>query len=468
MSASREAPTLRFLGGAGTVTGSRFLLDTSGGRVLVDSGLFQGLKELRLRNWLPLPVSPASIEAVVLTHAHLDHSGYLPALVRDGFAGRVFATRGTDALCRIILPDSGHVQEEDAAYANRKGYSKHHPARALYTETDARRALERLDPVSYGMPVMVAAGVEATFRAAGHILGAAIVTLRVDGERPRVITFSGDLGRPHHPILCAPEPAPATDVLVVESTYGDRQHDDAGSLAAFASAVTRTAERGGVTVIPSFAVDRTEVILFHLRELIAARRVPPVPVYVDSPMALAALAEYRRAIISGSVEIQSALRDLVDPFDPGHLYEVHTVEESMALHALRDPAIIISASGMATGGRVLHHLLHRLPDPRNCVILPGYQAEGTRGRSLLAGASVLKVLGRYVAVRAEIVHAPAFSVHADQAELLAWLRAAPRPPEVTYIVHGEPPASAALAEAVRATLDWPAAVARHLETVRVD
>jgi metallo-beta-lactamase family protein len=469
MTATRPTvPVLRFLGGAQSVTGSRFLLDAPGARVLVDCGLFQGLKELRLRNWRPLPVPPASIDAVVLTHAHVDHGGYLPALARDGFTGQVFATPGTAALCRIVLPDSGHVQEEDAAYANRRGYSKHSPALPLYTEEDARRMLPQFTAVDFDAPVEVAPGVRATFRPAGHILGAATVSLALDHVRRRVVTFSGDLGRPRHPILVPPAPPPASDVMLLESTYGDRRHDDAASLAAFESALARTAARGGVAVIPSFAVDRTEVVLLQLHELIEAGRVPQMPVYVDSPMALAALAEYRQAIAAGSPEVHAHLRDHADPFDPGQLREARTTEESMALNAMPGPAVIISASGMATGGRVLHHLLHRLPDERNSVILPGYQAEGTRGRALLDGATTLKLLGRYVAVRAEIVHAPAFSVHADQGELLEWLRSAPAPPDTTFVVHGEPASSAALQRAIGASLRWPAAVPHYLEMVRLD
>jgi metallo-beta-lactamase family protein len=460
-----SAPVLRFLGGAGTVTGSRFLVDTPNARVLVDCGLFQGLKELRLRNWHGWPVPPESIDAVVLTHAHLDHSGYLPALARDGFRGRIIVTAGTAALCRIVLPDSGHVQEEDAAYANRSGYSKHSPALPLYTESDATRVLAQLAVEPFDRPVTLAPGVRATFRPAGHILGAASVTLDVGG---RVITFSGDLGRPVHPVLRAPAPPPAADVIVVESTYGDRRHDDAASMQIFAETLRETAESGGVTVIPSFAVDRTEVILFHLRQLMAGGQVPTMPVYVDSPMALAALAVYRAAIAAGSPDIQPGLRGAADPFDCGTLHEAQSLEQSKAINQRPGPLVVISASGMATGGRVLHHLLHRLPDQRNAVVLPGYQAAGTRGRALLDGAATLKLLGRHVAVRARIVQVPAFSVHADQGELLAWLRSAPRRAEIAYVVHGEPEASAALQSAIHTQLGWLAVTPRHLEAVRLD
>ena len=468
MSGSQRSVMLHFLGGTETVTGSRFLVDGPSARVLVDCGLFQGLKELRLRNWERFPIDAATIDAVVLTHAHVDHSAYLPALVRQGFSGRVFATAGTEALCRIVLPDTGHLQEEEAAYANRRGYSKHAPAQALFTSADAEDALGHFAVVEFDVPVDVVPGIRATWRPAGHILGAATIALEIDSTPKRTALFSGDLGRPHHPILRAPAPPVAADAIVIESTYGNRSHDEPASLEAFTAALCRTADRGGMAVIPAFAVDRTEVILFHLRQLIRAGRVPPLPVYVDSPMALAALGVYRDAMRAGSAEVRPQAAEVGDPFDPGVLHEVHDIEHSKALNDVRGPGVIISASGMATGGRVLHHLLHRLPDERNTVILPGYQAQGTRGRTLLDGASAVKLLGRYVPVRAEIVSALGFSVHADQGELLEWLRRAPRPPEMTFIVHGEPSASAALQQTVTASLQWPAVTPRYMESVRID
>lgn len=462
-----SAPILHFLGGTGSVTGSRFLLELPHGRVLVDCGLFQGLKELRLRNWQEFPVPPASIDAVVLTHAHVDHSGYLPALARHGFAGPIYTTADTAALCRIILPDSGRLQEEDAEYAARKGYSKHRPPLPLYTQGDAERVLRLLRPVGFDQPVDVLAGAQAVFRPAGHILGSAIVTLALDGARPRTITFSGDLGRPQHPLLRPPAPPPASDVIVVESTYGDRRHEDEASLQLFEDTLVRTIARRGMVVIPSFAVDRTEVLLYHLRRLMRAGKVPVVPVYVDSPMALDALACYRDAIRSGRADVDPVPAG-DDPFDTGNLRELRTRTQSKAIHREQGPGVIISASGMATGGRVLHHLAQRLPNPRDTVILAGYQAAGTRGRTLLDGARAVKLLGRYIAVHAEVIAVPAFSVHADQQELVDWLRAAPRPPETVFIVHGEPTASSALATAIGQQLDWTAVVPRYLEQVRLD
>lgn len=462
-----NVPLLRFLGATGTVTGSRFLIDTPGARVLVDCGLFQGVKELRLRNWQPFPIEPARLDAVLVTHAHIDHTGYLPALVRQGFRGSIFATDDTVALCRIVLPDSGRVQEDDAAYASRKGFSRHHPPRPLYTEADAERALGHLQAVAFGAPVEIAAGIRATFRPAGHILGSAQVAVEIDGGTPRRVVFSGDLGRPHHPLLRPPAPPPAADAIVVESTYGDRRHDDAASLQAFEEALRRTAARRGVAVIPSFAVDRTEVILFHLRRLIGAGQLPAMPVYVDSPMALAALAVYRQGIAAGRADVDPVPHG-EDPFDPGQLVESRTLRQSQAIHAVRGPAVIISASGMASGGRVLHHLMHRLPNRNDTVILAGYQAEGTRGRALLNGARHLKLLGRYVPVAAEVVNVPAFSVHADRRELLDWLRGAAAPPATVFIVHGEPAAAAALEAAIETELGWTAVVPRYLEQVRLD
>lgn len=413
--------------------------------MLVDCGLFQGLKQLRLRNWEPFPVEPSSIDAVVLTHAHIDHSGYLPALVRDGFTGSIHATPATAALARIVLPDSGHLQEEEARYANRKGFSKHRPARPLYTEADARHALGHLASTDFDEPFEVAPGVQATFSPAGHILGSAIVSIELL-DTGRQITFSGDLGRPHHPLLRPPSPIGRTDVVVVESTYGNRTHDDASTIDTLRDAINRTAARGGTVVIPAFAVDRTEVVLFHLRALVAAGDIPDLPVYVDSPMALAALRVYRRAVDEGSPEVDPTLAQLGDPFDTGNTTEIRDVEESMALAGIHLPCIIISASGMATGGRVVHHLARLLPSHRNTVLLVGFQAPGTRGRSLLDGARTLRMLGVEVPVRAAVVDVPALSVHADQHELCDWVATADPPPEVVHLVHGEPAAAGALAE----------------------
>ena len=461
------SPILSFLGGARTVTGSRFLIDDADSRVLVDCGLFQGVKRLRERNWEPFPVDPASIDAVVVSHAHVDHIGYLPRLERLGFRGAVYATPGTQQLAGIVLPDSAHLQEEEADYANRKGFSRHHPAQPLYTARDAEAVLQRVRVIPFEHDFDVADGVTLRFHRAGHILGSATITLSL--ARPgRAISFSGDLGRPHHPILRPPSVPSGANIVLVESTYGNRRHDDDASRATFRDAIVRTAARGGSVLVPAFAVDRTEVVLLELRRLVEAGEIPDLPVFVDSPMALAALDVYRKAIVHEGPEIMPGFPRRQDPFDWGNLNEVRTVAESKALNEQRFPSIIISASGMATGGRVLHHLTQRLPDSRNTIVLVGFQAEGTRGRDLLTGARQIKLLGRHVPVAAEVVDAAGFSIHADARELLDWLGAAPRPPDVAYVVHGESEASSSLRDRIDADLGWNAVVPSVGERVRLD
>lgn len=463
-----SVPVVQFLGGAGTVTGSRFLVDTPRARVLVDCGLFQGPKDLRLRNWAPFPVPPASIDAVVLTHAHVDHAGWLPALVRDGFAGSVFATKRSGDLCRIVLPDSARLLEEEAAYANRRGFSKHDPALAMFSGEDVAQALDRFRDVPFDHDVDVAEGVAVRWLPAGHILGSASVLLSIGGNAPRRVLVSGDLGRAVHPILVPPTPPPEADLVLVESTYGDRVHDEDASLTRLRDALVRSAATGGIALIPAFAVDRTEVLLIALKQLMASGAVPRLPVYVDSPMALDALSVYRDAIAAGDRDVRRDRHGDDDLFDPGDLHEARDPQASRAINRVAGPAIVISASGMATGGRVLHHLAHRLPDARNSVILVGYQAVQTRGRLLLGGAKSVKMLGRYIPVRAQIVDASGFSVHADRDELLAWLRSAPREPEACFVVHGDPEASSALHDGIERELGWTAVVPSQLERVRVD
>ena len=458
--------TLTFLGGAGTVTGSKTQVRVDGRELLVDCGLFQGLRALRRRNWDRLPLDAGAVEAVLLTHAHLDHCGYLPALVRQGFRGTVHATPMTAALARIVLLDSAHLLEEDAQHARTKGYSKHAEPVPLYTEADVEAALRLLVPVPFGTPVTLAGGTTAVLRRAGHILGSSTVHLDVPSQGTSVL-FSGDLGRPSHPVLRPPDAPQAARFVVVESTYGNRSHGDEGG-EALAAAVRRTVGRGGSVVIPAFAVDRTEVVLRALKQLVADGAVPPVPVFVDSPMALRALALYRQALADGDDDVLPDLAADADPFDPGDLRALHTPEESRSVNSPPWPCIIVSASGMATGGRVLHHLEHLLPDPRNAVVLVGYQAVGTRARDLADGARHLKMHGRYVPVRAEVVVVDGFSVHADADELLTWLGQLPSPPEACFVVHGEPEASATLAQRIEAELDVLAVVPRHGERIRID
>ncbi len=465
MSQGQRGTVLEFLGATQTVTGSRLLLSTPRSRVLVDCGLYQGEKELRERNWQPLPVDPASIDSVLLSHAHIDHSGYLPRIARTGFRGPIFATRRTAELCAIVLPDSGHLQEEEARYASAAGYSKHAPPLPLYTKDDALNSLKQFRKVDFDDRLEVADGVWATFRQAGHILGSASITLEVEGAQRAAVTISGDLGRPHHPFLCPPAPPADAHNIVIESTYGDQEHCESNPEERLGEAIRSVVDRAGIAVIPAFAVDRTEVILFHLKRLSEAGKIPSLPIYVDSPMALASLDVYRNAFRDGDAQIRPELGTDPDVLQPDNLTEARTVEASKSIRSLRGPAMIISASGMATGGRVLHHLAQRLPDPRNSIIFVGFQAAGTRGRALIDGQRESKLLGRHVAVRAEIVDLSHFSVHADQSELLDWLREAPNEPDTVYMIHGEPRAASMLRDAVRDKLGWCAVVPNYRERV---
>lgn len=449
-------PTLQFLGAAGTVTGSRYLIESGGHRILVDCGLFQGYKQLRDRNWAPFPVDPGSIDAVVLTHAHLDHSGYLPALVKQGFRGRIHCTDGSKALCGLLLKDSGHLLEEEAKYAARKGYSKHKEPLPLYTERDAEASLHQFQGHDYESSVEIADGIQVRFHPAGHILGAAHVSMNVHGQR---LHFSGDLGRQHESLMKPPSALPACDVLVCESTYGNRAHVPIDQEAELAPIVRRVAARGGVVVIPAFAVGRAQALMLHLARLRQSGEIPAVPIYLNSPMAVDATRLYHAHHNEHHVSDEDCRR----------MYEVATfvnsVEESKALNRQRGPMIIISASGMATGGRVLHHIEAFGSDDRNAILLSGYQAGGTRGAALAAGARTLRMFGREVKIRAEVVQLEGFSGHADAAELLAWMRTAPSAPSIVYVTHGEPDAADALRSRIRHELGWRARVPEHLERV---
>lgn len=458
-----ESTALRFLGGAGTVTGSKTVVETETTSVMVDCGLFQGVRDLRRRNWEALDIDAGTIAAVLLTHAHLDHCGYLPKLCRDGFHGRVLATRTTEELARIVLMDSAHLLEEEARHALDHGWSKHAAPRPLYDTEDALRAISRFSAVPFSVTEEVAAQVRATWRPAGHVLGSSTVLVETPGGRA---LFSGDLGRAGHPLLRPPVPPPAAEVIVVESTYGNRVHGDRDP-AVLAEIVNRTVARGGCVLIPAFAVDRTEIVLCALRDLMARGDVPQVPVLVDSPMALRALDVYREALERGDPDVNARRGPDVDPFDTGDLRALRTPEESRAANAPTYPCIIVSASGMATGGRVLHHLEAQLPDPRNTVALVGYQALGTRGRQLQDGARSLKIHGRYVPVRAEIADLQGFSVHADADDLIAWLGSSPEEPQCCFVVHGEPDGSEALRRHIDEELGWNAVVPAPGERVLV-
>lgn len=457
-------PALTFLGGVGTVTGSKFLLDAGASRILVDCGLFQGLSSLRRRNWAPPPVDWTTVDAVVITHAHLDHTGYLPVLAREGWSGPVYVTEGTARLAEIVLADSAHLQEEDARQAAAGGWSKHDPPRPLYDQADAARACRLFAPRRHGETTEITPDVTLTFGRAGHILGSAWAHLRLGGSSGRSVVVSGDLGRPDHPLLRPPEARPPCDALLVESTYGDRLRHEMDGPDTLADRIVRTAARGGSVLIPAFAVDRTEVLLTALAELKRARRIPDLPVVVDSPMALSCLRVYREAIAQRWPEIRPELSD--DALDARGVIEVRTAEESMRWNHPRTPSIIVSASGMATGGRILHHLKYLLPDRRNTVAVVGFAAVGTRARDLVQGARQIKIHGDYIPVRAEVVALDSFSAHADRDELVSWATGADAP-QTCYVVHGEPHASESLAERLRAEPDWTVVVPREGERVLV-
>jgi metallo-beta-lactamase family protein len=446
--------TLSFLGGTGTVTGSRYLLEQNKGRVLVDCGLFQGLKQLRLRNWARFPAEPESISAAILTHAHLDHSGYLPAFVRDGFEGKVYCTPATQDLCGILLPDSAHLQEQDAEYANRRGFSKHKPALPLYTMVDAQRALARLSPVPFEHDFALPHGAKLRFRHAGHILGAAIVEIEWGGTQ---VVFSGDLGRYGDPQMVDPAAVHEADYLLVESTYGDRRHDGRDPQQALAEIIERTVARGGTVVIPAFAVGRAQALLFHLERLKAAGRLRDIPIFLNSPMAVDASEILCRHMADQLLSEEACRRAC------GVARYVQTVEESRALNEDPTPKVIVSASGMATGGRVLHHLKRYAPDPRSTILFAGFQAAGTRGAAMVAGAKTIKIHGEHIPVRAEVDNLAMLSAHADADELLRWLRNFQRPPRMTFITHGEPTASDVLRRRIQDELGWPCRVPEHLE-----
>jgi metallo-beta-lactamase family protein len=456
--------TLTFLGAARTVTGSKYLLEHGGSRVLVDCGLFQGLKELRLRNWQAFPVPPQSVTAVVLTHAHLDHVGYLPRLVAQGYRGRIFCTGGTADLCRLVLPDSARIQEEDARQANRHGYTKHHPALPLYREPDALRALTQLQPLGYDRDIEVAPGISIRFVTAGHLLGSAYVVMKLAGAA--TLLFGGDLGRYNRPVLPDPAEAVEADLVLVESTYGDRDHapDDNGET--LAQVIRDTSRRGGKVIIPAFAIGRVEELLYWVRRLEVERRIPVLPVYVDSPMAAEALRFYTARVAELDPDIRPAQKG-VAAFGSTRFQTTSTPQESKALTASQASAIVISSSGMATGGRVLHHMAAALPDSRHTMLFVGYQAAGTRGRQLVDGAREVRIHGRLVPVAAQVVKIDSMSAHADRGEILKWLRTSPRAPQRLCLVHGEFEPMTALQMRLKEQLGWDAMMPTQGERIEI-
>jgi len=452
-----EHLSVQLFGAAGTVTGSKHLVTTDGRQILLDCGLFQGLKVLRERNWAPFPFDPAGLDAVVLSHAHIDHSGALPLLARRGYRGPIHCTTATAELLHVMLLDAAHLQEEEADFANRHRTSRHVPALPLYTTEDARAALGLVVPHDYGAPFDIG-DVTVTFRPAGHILGSATVTLACGGRDRRVVAFSGDLGRYGRPILHDPQPVAEADLLLIESTYGDRLHPT-GHIDELARIVTETAARDEFLLVPAFAVDRTQELLWVLRTLEDAGRIPTVPVFIDSPMAIDVTEIYARHPEDHDLDMRRLTDAGASPLATRRLELLRTPEQSKSLNDRRGPAIVISASGMATGGRVLHHLIRRLPDPQCVVLLVGYQAAGTRGRALQEGAPTLRIFNQEITVRARVVTLDGFSAHADQHELLRWLGGFTRPPGRTVAVHGEPQAADTFAGLVRHQLGWRAEAA---------
>ncbi|ARP83663.1 MBL fold metallo-hydrolase [Bordetella genomosp. 8] len=441
--------SLTCLGGAGTVTGSKHLLSHDDTHLLIDCGLFQGLKNLRELNWQTLPISPAEIDAVVLTHAHLDHCGYLPRLMVDGFKGRIHATPATRDVAELILLDSANLQEKDADFANRKGYSKHQPALPLYRVVDAQRTMARFSNVAPHQPFALPHGAQLTFRRAGHILGASTAQIDIAGMR---VAFSGDLGRYGDPVMHDPEPVPRADYIVIESTYGNRRHDTADPLAALGNIIDRTVQRGGTVVIPAFAVGRAQTLIYLLWKLRQAGELRNVPVYLDSPMATSATGLLDRH--AGEHKLSPREYEAAS----AAVTYVRDVEESKALSANRYPKVIISASGMATGGRVLHHIAAFGSDHRSTLLFSGFQAAGTRGRKLLEGATETKIFGDWLPINAEVAELPMLSAHADSDELMRWLRGFQEAPRRVFIVHGEPEASEALRVRIERELNWHATV----------
>lgn len=458
--------TIAFLGAADTVTGSRFLISSGQSKILVDCGLFQGVKSVQRRNWEPLAVNAKEIDAVVLTHAHLDHSGYLPSLVKQGFYKEIYGTRYTNDITKIILRDSAHLQMVDAQFAAKKGYSSHKDPQPLYNLEDAEKAIDHLRERSFHARHQIAPDAFVTFYPSGHILGSSFVVIEVAGKR---FLFTSDLGRNNHPLLSNPDAPPQEDfdVVVTESTYGDRVHDTTPET--FAQEINDAIARGGAILIPAFAVDRTEVILMALKELIIDKKIPEIPIYVDSPMALAALALYREAITARSAEILDGVSDRFaneDPFNAGALHQMATTEESKAINDIDHAAIIISASGMATGGRVVHHLANMLPNPKNTVILVGYQAVGSRGRMLEDGATELKIHGELIPVRAHVTNVESFSVHADSDELITWLKQAKKPKKA-YVVHGESTGQEHVQQRLTDELGWDVVIPKSNQSFEV-
>ncbi len=464
--------SISFYGGVGSVTGSKYLIESNGRKVLVDCGLFQGHKELRERNWQEPAFDPASLDAVIITHAHIDHTGYLPRVVKMGFGGPVFTSRATNDLLKILLPDSGRLQEEDADYRNRHALTRHSPALPLYDENDAKDALKLIHPVpNDGTAVDVCEGIEASFLVAGHIIGASLVLLEIDGAGEDGGTlrflFSGDLGHYDQPIVKDPAPPPACDYLMVESTYGDRLHGDVDSATQMARIINEAVERGGPVLIPAFAVGRTQEVLYLIRELEEQKRIPVLPVVVDSPMAAQATQVYSRWNEEHDEEYASILNTKRHPLRTGSMRTASSREESKAVNSMKGSRIIVSASGMMSGGRVMHHAMRMLPDEKATVVFVGFQAAGTTGRRVQDGEKEVKIMKNWVPVRCHVEKVEGFSAHADWKAVLRWLEGLPASPKAVYTTHGEPEASEAMAQHIRDRFGWNVVVPKYQQTTEL-
>lgn len=445
---------IQFLGATQTVTGSKYLIETDQIRVLVDCGLFQGYKDLRLRNWAPLPIDPATVDYVFLTHAHIDHSGYIPLFVKNGFRGKIICTTATRDLCKILLPDSGHLQEEEARFANLKGYSKHHPAAPLYTEADAEIALRYFHTIAFNKPFNIHDGFYASFHYAGHILGASCIRLEHEGVS---VLFSGDLGRYVDPVMNPPQNPPESNYLVVESTYGNRLHDKTDPEIQLRDIINRTTKRGGIILIPAFAVGRTQALLYYIQQLKAKNAIADIPVFVDSPMATNATDIFAHHDSENRLTSQQCA-DVC-----GVAHYIRSVEESIALLDKKTPMIIISASGMATGGRVVHHIKNYAPNHRNTILFSGFQAGGTRGDKMIRGEKELKIHGQIIKVQAEVIQLESASAHADYQEILLWLGHLQKPPRKTFITHGEKESANALKKRIAQKFNWDCLIPEYLD-----
>ncbi len=445
---------IQFLGATQTVTGSKYLIQTEQMKILVDCGLFQGYKELRIRNWAPLPINPATIDYVLLTHAHIDHSGYIPLLVKNGFRGKIICTSATKDLCTILLPDSGHLQEEEANYANRKGYSKHHPALPLYTQEDAETALDYFHTIELNKQLQLHDEFSARFHYAGHILGASLIQLQHKGTS---VLFSGDLGRPNDPIMNPPQDPPESDYLVIESTYGNRLHESSDPQIKLGEIINRTANRGGIVLIPAFAVGRTQALLYYIQQLKEQKEIPDIPVYVDSPMASHAT----QVFSNHSNESRLTPKQCADVCNIAQY--IHTVDESIALGRQKMPMILISASGMATGGRVVHHIRNFASNEKNTLLFSGFQAGGTRGDRLVRGEKEIKMFGQMVPINAEVIQMENASAHADYAEILAWLSRLKKAPRKIFITHGEKESAIALKLKIEQNFNWNCLIPNYLD-----